>query len=455
MTEKGVFQRPKNNYMAKKIVILGAGLSGLSAAYHLQSLNNLRGEKKYFDIYEKKNKSGGLCRTERKGEFLFDYSGHQIHLKNEYVKGLIKKLLKDNIKSHKRNAWVYVINRYTKYPFQANLNALPKNMRDECLSGFYRASVNNRNKENEEFTDFEDWILGRFGEGIAKYFMIPFNKKFWKKDLKEITCTWVDKYIPVPQAEEVKGRFKEGEEKGYGYNIVFQYPKTGGIQALPDALAKEIKQIKLNMEATRLDLQKKIIEFNNNEKVNYDILISTLPLKELLKATINLPEKIKKAGDDLKFNSVLEINLGLRRKDSSMHWVYVPEEKYPFYRFGYFSNFSENMAPKGKGSIYCEISYKGEEIIDQEKTYRDSVKGLIDIGVIKDESEIIEKNILNMEYAYVIYDKEYKNSTEEIHNFLRSLDVFSIGRYGKWEYSAMEDAILQGRDVINFIKLKI
>ena len=138
-----------------------------------------------------------------------------------------------------------------------------------------------------------------------------------------------------------------------------------------------------------------------------------------------------------------------------MHWVYVPEDKYPFYRFGYFSNFSENMAPKGKGSIYCEISYNGGEIIDQEKIYRDSVLGLIDIGVIKNESEIVEKKILNMEYAYVIYDKEYKNSTEEIHNFLRSLDVFSIGRYGKWEYSAMEDAILQGRDVINFIKLKI
>jgi len=434
----------------KKIVILGAGLSGLSTAFHIKErIKNFK--EIVYEIYEKEKEVGGLCRTEFENGFFFDYSGHLLHLKNDYAKGLIESLIKDNLKSHKRNAWVYLKNRYIKYPFQANLNALPKEMRDECLSGFCKANSENKKKSNNEFHDFEEWILGRFGDGIAEYFMLPFNKKLWKNDLKEMTCEWVDEYIPVPDAEEITKGVSREQKKEYGYNITFQYPKTGGIQALPDTFAKEVKKVNFGMEATELDLQKKVARFSNGEKIQYDILISTIPLKELVKKIVSPPYRVKRAGDNLRYNSVLIINLGLKRNNSSMHWIYVPEDKYPFYRFGYFSNFSENMAPKGKSSIYCEVSYGGGEKIDQEKIYRESIDSLIDIGIIRDKSEIIERKILDIEYAYVIYNKEYKVLTKEIHSFLKSHDIFSIGRYGKWEYSSMEDAILQGREVVNWI----
>lgn len=434
----------------KKIVILGAGLAGLSAAFHIEKEKNRLQDIDY-EIFEREKKAGGLCRTEGKKGFLFDYSGHLLHLKSEYTKKLVQGLLKNNITCHKRDAWIYLKDRYIKYPFQANLDALPDDIRKECLEDFYKAEIKNRGKKNSDFKNFEDWIIGRFGRGIAEHFMLPYNKKLWINDLREISCSWVDEFIPVPQSKEITEAKKRGHKKEYGYNINFQYPESGGIQVLPDVFEKKIKKVRLDMEANKIDLDNKVLGFSNYEEIKYDILISTIPLKKLIRIAINPPKRIKNCAGSLQYNSVLIINLGIKRNDSSKHWVYVPEGKYPFYRFGYFSNFSESMAPEWKSSIYCEVSYRGEEKIDQEKTYRDSIDGLIDIGVIRDKSEIIVEKFLDIEYAYIIYNNKYENSIKEIHSFLKNHDVFSIGRYGAWEYSSMEDAILSGKRVAETI----
>src|SRR3989304_57152 len=231
----------------KNIVILGAGLAGLSAAFHIEREKNKLNNVDY-EIFEKEMKAGGLCRTEEKNGFLFDYAGHLLHLKNEYTKKLIEELLKNNIACHKRNAWVYLKEKYIKYPFQANLDALPNDMRKECMNDFYKAEKKNREKRNSDFKNFKDWIIGRFGKGIAKHFMLPFNKKLWRNDLRKISCSWVDEFIPVPESKEIAELEKQGKRKEYGYNITFQYPESGGIQTLPDAFQKKIKKIKFNME---------------------------------------------------------------------------------------------------------------------------------------------------------------------------------------------------------------
>ena len=80
----------------KKIVILGAGLAGLSAAFHIEREKNKLKNVDY-EIFEKEMKAGGLCRTEVINGFSFDNSGHLLHLKNEYTRTLIERLLGDNL----------------------------------------------------------------------------------------------------------------------------------------------------------------------------------------------------------------------------------------------------------------------------------------------------------------------------------------------------------------------
>ncbi|MBW2182452.1 MAG: NAD(P)-binding protein, partial [Deltaproteobacteria bacterium] len=109
------------------ILIIGAGLAGLSTAYHLG--------KEEYEIYEKENEAGGLCRSFKKDGFTFDYTGHLLHLRNEYTKKLIEKLLPGKIKPHTRCASIYSKGVFTSYPFQANLHGLPKEVIEECSIG--------------------------------------------------------------------------------------------------------------------------------------------------------------------------------------------------------------------------------------------------------------------------------------------------------------------------------
>lgn len=119
----------------KRILILGAGLAGLSTAWHLQ--------KKGIDcqIFERESEIGGLCRSKKIDGFTFDYCGHLLHFKHRYAFNLIKNLLGSNLIEHKRSAWIYSSGVYTPYPFQANLHGLPADIAKECLLGFIKAAA--------------------------------------------------------------------------------------------------------------------------------------------------------------------------------------------------------------------------------------------------------------------------------------------------------------------------
>ncbi|MDD5154965.1 MAG: FAD-dependent oxidoreductase, partial [Candidatus Omnitrophica bacterium] len=156
--------------MAKeRVIVIGAGLAGLSAAWHLQ--------KKGIDamVFEKEPRVGGLCRSKNINGFIFDYDGHLLHFRHRYSFNLVKSLLKNNLVEHRRNAWVYSHGTFTRYPFQGNFYGLPTAIAKECLLGFIRASKNGlAEKEN---LNFLQWINRTFGKGIAAHFMIPYNSK--------------------------------------------------------------------------------------------------------------------------------------------------------------------------------------------------------------------------------------------------------------------------------------
>ncbi len=161
----------------KRVIILGAGLTGLSAAWHLQKngIDTL--------VFEKESEAGGLCRSKKVGGFTFDYDGHLLHFKHHYTFELIKDLLGDNLSGHYKSSWIYSCGRYTRYPFQANLYGLPPSIIKECLMGFIEVSKDGHNKDTSNFLT---WINKTFAKGIARHFMIPYSTKFWTVPPKEM-----------------------------------------------------------------------------------------------------------------------------------------------------------------------------------------------------------------------------------------------------------------------------
>ena len=144
-------------------VILGGGITGLSVAYHLQS--------KDYVVLEKSNRAGGLAGTIKKGPFEFDHTGHFLHLRDPYATELIKRLLADNLKEHKRAAYIYQAGKYIPYPYQANLFHANADIARECMEGI--RILQEQIDKPDCYENFRDWVLFNFGAGFYKHFFQP------------------------------------------------------------------------------------------------------------------------------------------------------------------------------------------------------------------------------------------------------------------------------------------
>jgi len=444
--------------MSEKVLIIGAGLTGLSTAFHLGKMGRID-----YSVYEKREKVGGLCRSEYKrcpgleGRFTFDVLGHLLHLKEKYTTDLVRKLLGGNLRTDiPRDARIYSKGVYTRYPFQANTHGLPPKVVKECVFGLIDAKYgfphSGRPSSGESFYH---WILQNFGEGIAKHFMIPYNEKIWTVHPRELTCEWIKvnpKYVPSPDIQEVVIGALEDQKKCFGYNVHFDYPQKGGIQELPNAFADRIKNTELRRNLSRINIIKKVAYFDGGRvKEEFRFLVSTVPLPELiLKIIDNVPERVKDAALELRYTSVLSVNMGIKRENIDHgHWVYFPEKKYVFYRAGFPKKFSHNMCPPGTSSVYVEIACKPGEITPERKRKLviKAKEDLIKAGILEREDEILVRNCISIPYAYVIYDRNRDRNLKIIQDYLKEKNIYSVGRYGGWKYSTMEEAILEGKEV--------
>jgi protoporphyrinogen oxidase len=426
----------------KRVIILGAGLTGLSAAWHLKQKGVCA------LVIEKEPQVGGLCRSKKLGGFTFDYCGHLLHFRHPYVFKLVNDLMGKDLIEHRRNAWVYAFKQYIPYPFQANIRYLPKNIRNRCISGLAKAGRSN-SPPNANHLNFADWIIDRFGSGIAKYFMIPYNNKFWTTDLKGMNSEWSNSFIPVPKIRRhANGDIFLAKLAGDGYNSRFWYPKEGGIQNLPLSLAQGLKNVIKGSAVDTLDLEKKVVKLSCGAKERFDVLVSTIPLPEMPLLIKRLPEKVKSFFKALKWNSILNLNLGVNAlKPNDKHWIYFPEENRVFFRAGFFSNFSLSMAPENKVGLYAEISYSPNKPLQKINYINETIAGLQNLGFLKNDDGISVIDINNIQYAYPIYDFNRESALKGINEFLNEKSVFSVGRYGGWKYLSMEDALLEGRNV--------
>ncbi len=415
-----------------KVTILGAGLAGLSCAYHLN---------REYEIYEKQSKIGGLCKSKKINGFTFDYDGHLLHFKKSYVKNLLYGLLNNKLVKHKRESLIYSHNTYTKYPFQAKLYGLPNSVIQECLEGLIKSKFVSAKNSN-----FKNWVLMNFGEGIAEHFMIPYNEKFWTVPLNELTADWVDGFIPVPDIKEILNGILQPDETEFGYNVNFWYPSQGGIENISKALGQRLNNLNISSKAEIVDLDKRQIYFNNKKKIHYNRLISTIPLPNLVDIIKPVGSKIKEASRNLKFTSVYVLNFGIKKKIfPGVHWIYFPSKEYPFYRIGFPHNFSSELVPSGCSSVYVEFSYSKNRLLDKNKIENKTIEKLKQLSIIDSEKEIIEILPMDIKYGYVLYDKDYSKARDTIISFLKNNGINTLGRYGNWEYKSMEDVILDGK----------
>ena len=415
------------------ITIVGAGLAGLSAAYHLGQ---------DYTVLEKDRRLGGLCQSTDIDGYVFDYAPHILFTRNPYTRQLFHELLGDNLHTQTRKAYIYLKDTYVKYPFEANLYPLPENIKQECIEGV-------KNKQETESTNFLEWIHATMGEGVARHYMVPYNQKIWKYPLEKMNTEWIAGRVPSPSVEEMQRGATAPQPIDYGPNAEFWYPKRGGIGALANKLSENIP-VKLGTEATWFTPTKNgvdtlYIEDFEEKTQKSEKVLSSLPLPEVIDMMDDVPDEVQKAADNLVYNSLVCVMVGVNRPNiTDKHWLYFPEPELIFNRISFPMNFSSYTTPENCSSILVEVTYRDQEP-DLKATKQKVLKDLASTNLITDSDEITVCEAIDFKYAYVIYDLHHRKNVKVIKDYLVAHNIIPIGRFGEWEYYNMDKAIQSGK----------
>jgi protoporphyrinogen oxidase len=415
------------------VAILGAGLTGLSAAIELDRRSVP------YRIFEKLAVPGGHAVTREDNGFRFDRTGHLLHLKSDALRAQVLDWIGPDHLRVQRRSVIWSNGVYTRYPFQANTYGLPPAVAYECLAGFLNAHFS---KDQPEPRNFEEFCLNHFGEGISRHFMIPYNSRLWGVHPREITSAWCQRFVPLPRLEDVIAGAVGLNDRELGYNTNFIYPRLG-IGELAQGMARRVPELELGRSPQRIELGARRLVFAD-EAVDFDVLLSSIPLPTLLGLIDELPQPVRAAAAKLRCSHLDYLDVALcRPSGKDFHWAYVPEAKYPFYRVGHYSHFSPALAPPGKASLYVELADRSRP--DLAQLLPQVARGLIEMGIIDSPDAIEFARTRRIDFAYVIFDHEYFGALDVIRPFLEEARIISSGRYGNWNYSAMEDALVFGK----------
>ena len=423
-------------------VILGAGISGLSAAYALQEISS-RG----YTLYEQAPTVGGLCRTQQVGGYKFDTVSHVLHFRSEETRDLVQRIVGEALVRTERSAWIYFQRSYVPYPFQTHLNALPSAAKIDCLIGFLKAWIRRKIAGAREPQNFGEWVAEYFGEGIAHHFMRPYNRKLWGVEPEDLSLDWIRPFVPqIHLRQVVSNILSRQNHHEVGYNPWFFYPESGGIQSVCEAFQSRLQEVHLDHEALEIDLDRKTILFRSGERVAYQRLVSTIPLPSLVRRAKGIPEELQNEAKSLRWTSLLNLTFCIRSPlPQPYHWVYFPESDFPFFRLVFPSNISPELAPKGGALIAAEISNpdpsKEEELEDR------CLACLLRLGWIKNAQDVAHVARNAFPYAYPVHDLKRGERVRRLLHFLQTKQVWSIGRFGAWRYSSMDDAITEAFNI--------
>jgi UDP-galactopyranose mutase len=431
---------------APPVVIIGAGPTGLAAAY-------LLGEDAR--LLEQNATVGGWCRSIVDGGFTFDYAGHILFSTDPFVHELYEKLLGDNVHWQDREAWIYSKGVHTRYPFQGALHGLPPEVVLECLVGAIEARfgpLDGRPRygaTDSAPANFEEFIYRVWGAGIARHFAVPYNRKLWTVPLDELETSWLGGRVPLPDLETmIEGALKP-VPRPMGPNARFGYVLRGGFQALMDGFLPHLRgPLELGARVRRVSVRERMVELADGRCFDWKCLISTMPLPLLVRALgSEAPRDVQQAARGLRHVSVRCVNLGIgREKLTEKHWIYYPEDTV-FHRIFVQGNASPHCNPPGGFGLTCEITYsphkplpcEGEALVER------CIEDCRRVGMIRADDPIWVANQLDLPYAYVVYDHARAANVERIRGWLVDHDVLLAGRYSEWEYYNSDHAFVAGR----------
>ena len=432
-----------------RIVILGAGPTGLGAGYRLQE----RGHDDW-RIYEASDHVGGLAASvSTDNGFVYDTGGHVMFSGYPYFHQLVDRLLGDDFTRIERESWIWMQERWVPYPFQNNVKFLDRESVLDCLLGLAAS----RNDAADAAT-FAEWMLATFGEGITRLFMRPYNFKVWAHPAELMSKDWIAERVSVVTLESVlRNVILDRQDSSWGPNNSFKFPLHGGTGGLYERFHPYVDDhLTLNARAVAVDSDARIVRFADGSETTYDVLLSTLPLNQLTAMIPRAPARVTAASEDLHWNSGLFVGVGVARPDPGERcWVYFPEDTAPFYRVTYLSRYSPYMAPTDHMSLVTETSHSAHKPVDRSTIVDETIDGLVATNILSedDRDRIVDRTLIEVPMAYPIPTLRRDGALATLQPWLMDQAIFSRGRFGAWLYEIgnMDHSVMQGVEFVDHV----
>ncbi len=414
----------------KPIIVIGAGLAGLGAAHRLGGRAI---------VFEATDRVGGISQTIRYDGFSYDLGPHVLFFRSAEVGRYCERLLEGHWTHQPRRARIYMQGERIEYPIQEGF-VRSKTLKKRYLPGLQRAG-----KSEPTSQTFTAIARARYGKALAKEFFTDYNSKLWRYSLDGMDPDWARRFLPkFPR----RGLWlvSLGFTPRRGPNAGFHYPASGGIGALAERLAETMPgELKMRTVVRRVHTQERWVETTDGGRHPYHALVSTIPLPRLAKIALDLPTELTEQTEGLPCVGTAYIHLGLKnpRPSDDTHWEYFPDPAFVFHRLHIPENYAPDMVPAGRGSIVAEVSYRQDERPDLSELTKRVVSDLVRLGRIS-EDDIVAKDARAFRYTYSFQTAAAERVRLALRDELARRGVQLAGRYARWEYLHMDQAIAQG-----------
>ena len=432
----------------KRILIIGAGPTGLGAAYRLQELGYSN-----FEVLEGNQGPGGLASSERSANgFVYDIGGHVLFSHFRYFDELFDRMLGPNYQELQREAWVWMMGRFLPYPFQNNVRELPREAVLRCVLGVLEA----QRAGKKDFANFEELIHGVFGEGIAEYFMMPYNFKVWAHPPSMMGTRWIGERVPVVDLKRMLTNvILDKPDVSWGPNNTFKYPRYGGTGGLFQAIAMRVAdKIRYGARVVSVDARRRQVRLENGGREDYDALINTAPLDRLVGAIPDAPPAVREAAKHLLHSGSAIVGVGVNQPSPTTKcWMYFPEADSPFYRVTYLSNYSPEVVPDAtrQYSLLAEVSRSAYKPVNMETVVDEVLDGFVSTKLLSeaDRRDVVDTHLIRRDYTYPIPSIRRDEALAVIQPHLESREIYSRGRFGAWKYEIgnMDHSVQMGAEI--------
>lgn len=442
--------------MNGRTVILGAGITGLSAGYKLaESGRNIT-------IIEKENYIGGLSYSMKRDGFILDYGPHKLFTQDEKIINEWKEILNSDILTVDKFSKIRLFDKFIDYPFRTLELLLSIGFTEGVKLFFsYLSAIIKKTEEKS----YKGWVINRFGKRTYEIVFGPYAEKLWG-DPAELHYELAKKRIVIPNIGEVLKRLIVGNRNRPVLSAdKFFYPKYGIIQLSENMLDRTLKngsEISLGSRIERIDVESnRIINISYADAVNARTIkpadvVSTIPLDELLKSIHpSPPEKVMDAVNRLKYRALILVFLKIKQ-DRAMkdNWIFVPEKKYLFNRISEQKSFSPFTGLSGETVVCVEITTSPDSNIfniPDEDIFKHTVSDIESMNLFN--SDIITGYFVNrLHNAYPVYYLEYKEDLETVLDYTdRISNLVTAGRQGLYAYVGIAHAMDMGFTASGFL----